>query len=333
MYIMQAYDDALRHILDHGVRKKNRTGVDTIAVFGLLSKYRIDEHFPIITGRKVWPKSIFAELLWFLSGSANNNDLEALGSKIWRPWVDSDFEKKHGFSSGDLGPVYGFQLRHFGADYKQLLALKQEIKETEAEYEKQCRLDRDFCDGNSWLDHHCVLPSTTIHYHLDSLYNKYEQIKGVDQLVYMVDTLKKDPDCRRNLFSLWNPKDLDKMRLAPCHYTFQVFVNNGKLSGSLTQRSCDFPIGVPANIQFYSALVYMLAQQCGLEPYEFVHYTVDAHIYENQIPAVETYLSRLKPDSPRLNLNKAENITSYKLEDFQLVDYNPLDKIDIPVAV
>lgn len=285
MYICQPYDDALRQILDKGIKKTNRTGTDTISIFGIQSRYKIDEFFPIITGRKVWPKSIFAELLWFISGSTNNKDLQSLGCNIWTPWVDKEFEKKHGYEDGSLGPVYGFQLRYFGGNYNKGIQ-------------------------NDTYGH-----------------------GGFDQLANMVNLLKTQPDSRRNLFSLWNPNHLENMRLPPCHYTFQVYVHENKLSGMLTQRSCDFPVGVPANIQFYSALIYMLAQQCDLEPFEFVHSTIDSHIYVDQISGIQEYLSREKPNSPKLKLNKAEDIYSYKLEDFVLFDYNPLSKIEIPVAV
>jgi thymidylate synthase len=295
-YIMQAYDNALRLIIGQGVWKKNRTGVRTKAIFGIQSRYRIHEHFPLLTGRKIWPKAIFGELLWFLSGSTNNNDLVALGSNIWTPWVDPEFEKKHGYVPGSFGPVYGFQLRHFGGEYGDG---SPEFTMTEC--------DQDF----------------TVKYGSG----------GFDQLIYMVDMLKNNPDDRRNLFSLWNPAQVDKMRLPPCHYTFQCFVYDGKLSGMLTQRSCDFPVGIPANVQFYSALIYMLAQQCGLEPYEFIHNTADSHIYQDQIPMAEEYLARPKPDSPKLKLHKAKDIYSYTMDDFEIVDYNPLSPIKIPVAV
>ena len=297
MYIMEAYDQALQQILVEGVTKTNRTGVKTRAVFGIMSRYRIDKAFPILTGRKVWPKAIWGELLWFLSGSTNNKDLQAYGSNIWTPWVDPEFEKKHDYIEGAFGPIYGFQLRHFGGTYG--------------------NGDKEFCyvDG---LANRCV--------------GTYGE-NGFDQLAYMVDLLKNNPDDRRILFDLWNPKDLHKMRLPCCHYSFQCFVHDGKLSGELTQRSCDTPIGSPSNIQFYSTLIYMLAQQCGLEPYEFVYNMVDAHIYEDQIPMVEEYLACQKPDSPKLILHKASDIYSYKMEDFELVDYNPLPAIKIPVAV
>jgi len=286
MYITKPYDEALEFILKNGVRKHNRTGVDTLAVFGLQSRYRIETHFPIITGRKVWPKSIFAELLWFIAGSANNNDLQALGSNIWTPWVDSEFEKEHGYTDGALGPVYGFQLRYFDGYYG---------------------------DGDTK--------------NLD--YGK----GGFDQLQWVIDLIKDNPNCRRILFDLWNPSQLHMMRLAPCHYTYQVFIHEDKLSGLLTQRSCDFPIGVPANIQFYSALTYMLAQQTGYRPYEFVHSTVDSHIYLNQVDAVEEYLARSKPNSPKLQLKPADDMDSYDLSDFVLEDYEPQPPLKIPVAV
>ena len=304
MYILEEYDNALRQILDHGVWKTNRTGVRTKTVFGIQSRYRIDEYFPLLTGRKVWPKAIFGELLWFISGSTNNKDLQALGSNIWTPWVDSEFEKKHGYAEGSFGPVYGFQLRHFGGYYGD---------GDGGDVRFSVSLD---LNGNPFS----FKPTPYGH-------------GGFDQLAHMVKSLKENPDDRRNLFSLWNPKDVDKMRLPPCHYTFQCFVHDGKLSGMLTQRSCDWPLGVNSNIQFYSGLIYMLAQQCELKPYELIHTTADSHIYQNQIPAVEEYLSRPKPDSPKLILHKAPDIYSYKLDDFELVNYNPLSPIKIPVAV
>jgi thymidylate synthase len=283
MYTMQAYDDALQLILDKGVWRSNkRTGIRCLSYPGILSRYRIDESFPILTRRKVWPKSIFAELLWFISGSTCNKDLQALGANIWTPWVDAEFEKKHGYAEGCFGKIYGYQLRHFGGEY-----------------------------GNG-------------------LNSK----GGFDQLAWMVNRIKEDPSCRRILFSLWNPNDYNEMKLAPCHYTYQVFIDDdGRMTGIMTQRSCDFPVGVWANIFFYSLLTTMLAQQTGYTPYEFVHSTVDSHIYENQLDAVKEYLATPIIDSPKLNLNKAPDIFSYKMDDLELIDFNSGPTIKIPVAV
>lgn len=286
MYITKPYDDALRQILDEGVWKTNRTGVRTKAVFGIQSRYRIDEYFPIITGRKIWPKAVFGELLTFISGKTRNKDFVKNGCKFWTPWVDEEWAKSKGYVEDAFGPIYGFQLRHFGGEY-----------------------------GNG--DSDCTMYG----------------MGGFDQLAYIMDRLKNKPDDRRILFSLWNPGELDNMRLPPCHFVFQLFVHENKLSGILNMRSVDWPIGCPANLVFYSAFIYMLAQQCGLEPYEFVQSTVDSHIYENQIEAVEEYLSREKPNSPKLELNKAKDIESYCLDDFKIVDYNPCPVIKMPVEV
>jgi thymidylate synthase len=288
MYLMHSYDEALSDILNNGILKTNkRTGIKTLSVFGMLKKYRLDsEYFPIITKRKIFPKSVFAELLWFISGSTNNKDLQKLGCNFWTPWVSKDFEEKHNFSEGSFGPVYGFQLRHFGGDY-------------------------GYGDG-------CT----------------YGQ-GGIDQLQYVLNRIREDKSCRRIMWTLWNPKDLDKMRLPPCHNQVQILIDDDDmLSLILYQRSCDFPVGVPANIQFYSAMAIMLAQQTGCKPKEFIHMTADSHIYENQINAVKEYLERKEcPDSPKLKINQANDMFSYIIEDFNLLDYNPLDGIAIPVAV
>lgn len=288
MYLMQPYDDALKTILEQGVTRTNkRTGIKTRSIFGMLNRYRLNtEFFPIITRRKVWPKSVFSELIWFLSGSTSNKDLKKLGCNFWTPWVDHEFEKKHGFDEETFGPVYGFQLRHFGGNYNKGLH------------------NSDYGSG------------------------------GFDQLKWVVDRIKEDSSCRRTLWTLWNPQDVDKMRLPPCHMMYQILVDDDRrLTGILYQRSCDFPIGVPANIQFYSALTKMLAQQTECTPYEFVHVTADSHIYEDQIEGVETYLQTSFVDSPKLKINKAKDIFSYCPEDFLVEDCIFGPKIDIPVAV
>ena len=285
-YIMEEYDNSLENILKNGIYQKNRTGIPTYSIFGTQARYKIDKRFPILTKRKMFPKSIFAELLWMLSGSTNINDLEAMGSKIWSPWRDKEFEIKNGYSDGELGPIYGWQMRFSGGDY--------------------------------------------------SKRNNINEINGFDQISYMINELKNNKFSRRILFNLWNPIDMtsDKIKLPCCHYTFQLYVdNNDRLSGMLTQRSCDLPIGAPANIFFYSLLIYMFAQQCNLEPYEFVHSIANAHIYENQIESVKEYLSRPNVNSPILRLNKATSIDDYKLEDLIIEEYNPLPKIIIPIAV
>jgi thymidylate synthase len=342
---MEGYDSALEEILRTGIKKPDRTGVGCISVAGLQRKYRLDtEYFPIVTGRKMFPKAVWAELLWMLSGSTNNQDLEALGAKFWGKWCDEsnpkyvEFRAKWGLLPGDFGAIYGFQLRHYGAYYLEVTKLRNEIKALDEKINRQQKAEEGWIDHPDF-DHQCVLPSSSMIFQRMNLRNglHHELGNGVDQLAYMMDILQNDPfgsGGRRCLWSLWNPCDLDKMALPPCHYTYQAIPDgDGGLTGILGQRSCDFPVGVPANIQFYSALTIMLAQQSGLKPREFVHNTNDCHIYLNQVEQVEEYLSRPKPDSPKLTINKAPDIYSYKVDDFVVSDYHPLEKIEMPVAV
>jgi thymidylate synthase len=162
----------------------------------------------------------------------------------------------------------------------------------------------------------------------------YYGMGGFDQLKWVVNRIKDDHSCRRTLWTLWNPQDVSKMRLPPCHMLYQVLVDDDRnLTGIMYQRSCDFPVGVPANIQFYSALTVMLAQQTDCTPKEFVHVTADSHIYGDQIEAVKQYLQTPVIDSPKLEITKAADIFSYKPDDFVVSGYNPGPKIEVPVAV
>ena len=295
MYLMQPYDDALQEILEHGVKKSNqRTGVETLAIFGMLKRYRLDtEYFPILTRRKVWPMSVFSELLWYLEGSTSNERLVELGCKFWTPWVDDEWTDQHDFVPNVFGPVYGFNLRHFGGNYNK--GIHDEVGQTGV---------RGYGFG------------------------------GFDQLEYVMGRIKTDPSCRRIIWSLWNPQEINNMRLPPCHLLFQILIDDERrMTGMMYQRSCDFPIGVPANIQFYSAITIMLAQQTDCTPYEFVHVTADSHIYADQIDAVKAYLDLPVIDSPKLSIQKAADIYSYKPEDFVLADFDTGPKLDIPVAV
>lgn len=156
----------------------------------------------------------------------------------------------------------------------------------------------------------------------------------IDQISDIVKTLKTNPDSRRMIVSAWNPSDLPKMALAPCHCMFQFYVADGKLSCQLYQRSADIFLGVPFNIASYALLTMMLAQVCGLKYGEFVHTFGDAHIYTNHFEQVELQLSRTSNAYPTMKLNSnVESIFDFKYEDFTLENYNPHPAIKAPVAV
>lgn len=156
----------------------------------------------------------------------------------------------------------------------------------------------------------------------------------IDQISEVVNTLKNNPDSRRIIVSAWNPSDIPKMALAPCHCLFQFYVSEGKLSCQLYQRSADIFLGVPFNIASYALLTMMLAQVSGLGYGDFVHTFGDAHIYTNHFEQVELQLSRTPNPYPEMKLNPEVNsIFDFKYEDFTLSNYNPHPSIKAPVAV
>ena len=158
--------------------------------------------------------------------------------------------------------------------------------------------------------------------------------RSIDQLADVVSQIRKNPDSRRLIVSAWNPAEVDKMALPPCHSLFQFYVANGKLSLQLYQRSADTFLGVPFNIASYALLTMMVAQCCGLEPGDFVHTLGDAHIYTNHFEQVDLQLSRQPRPLPKMIINPdKKDIFNFKYEDFELTGYDPWPSIKAPVAV
>ena len=158
--------------------------------------------------------------------------------------------------------------------------------------------------------------------------------RKIDQISNLIEGIKRDPVSRRHLVVAWNPAEVDKMALPPCHCLFQFYVANGKLSCQLYQRSCDIFLGVPFNIASYSLLTHMVAQQCDLEVGDFVWTGGDCHIYKNHFEQVELQLSRTPRAYPKLVINrKPSSIFDYKFEDFVIEGYDPWPHIKAPIAV
>lgn len=264
---MKVYLDLLRHILDHGVEKKDRTGTGTISTFGYQMRFDLARGFPLLTTKKVYTKAVIYELLWLLRGDTNIKYLKDHGVTIWDEWADG---------KGDLGPVYGAQWR-------------------------------------AW---------------------KRPDGTAVDQIAQAVEMLRKNPDSRRIIVSAWNPGEIEKMALPPCHAFFQFYAAGGKLSCQLYQRSADVFLGVPFNIASYSLLTLMMAQVTGLAPGEFIHTFGDVHIYSNHREQVKLQLSREPRSLPVMRLNPGvKDIFDFKYEDFTLEHYDPHPAIPAPVAV
>ena len=158
--------------------------------------------------------------------------------------------------------------------------------------------------------------------------------KVVDQITWLINEIKRNPDSRRLIVSAWNVSEIDKMALAPCHCLFQFYVANGKLSCQLYQRSADSFLGVPFNIASYALLTMMIAQVCDLKYGEFVHTFGDLHIYSNHLAQVQLQLSREPRPLPTMHINpEIKNIFDFNFQDFSLKDYNPYPAIKGIVAV
>lgn len=171
---------------------------------------------------------------------------------------------------------------------------------------------------------------------LGPVYGKqWRDFGGVDQLQNVIDTIKSNPFSRRIIMSAWNPAEVDQMALPPCHAFMQFYVSNdNKLSLQLYQRSADVFLGVPFNIASYALLLHMVAKVCDLEVGEFIHTFGDLHIYNDHFDAIQTQLSREVRPLPRLVIHgDQKEITDFKFDDFEVVDYNPHPRIKAKVSV
>ncbi|MFV8257575.1 thymidylate synthase [Bdellovibrio bacteriovorus] len=264
---MKQYHDLIQTVLEHGVKKEDRTGTGTISMFGYQMRYNLQEGFPLLTTKKLHTRSIFHELLWFLKGETNIKYLHDNKVTIWDEWADEN---------GNLGPVYGKQWRSW-----------------------------ETADGRT-----------------------------IDQITNVVEQIKKNPNSRRMLVVAFNPGDVDKMALPPCHAFFQFYVANGKLSCQLYQRSADIFLGVPFNIASYALLTHMIAQVCNLEVGDFVHTLGDAHLYLNHLEQANLQLTREFRPLPQLKLNPAKkDLFDFTYEDIEIIGYDPHPAIKAEVAV
>jgi thymidylate synthase len=265
--VMRVYLDLLRHILEHGVDKADRTGTGTRSVFGYQMRFDLRQGFPLVTTKKLHLRSIVHELLWFLQGSTNVAYLREHKVSIWDEWADAQ---------GELGPVYGKQWRSW-----------------------------EGVDG-----------------------------KSIDQISWVIDEIRRNPDSRRLIVSAWNVADLPRMALMPCHALFQFYVADGRLSCQLYQRSADVFLGVPFNIASYALLTHMIAQVCGLGVGDFVHTLGDAHLYANHVDQAREQLSRTPLPLPQLRLNPAvRSVFDYRYDDIAFENYQSHAAIRAPVAV
>ncbi|MEP3438867.1 MAG: thymidylate synthase [Hoeflea sp.] len=300
----QQYLDVVRHLLEKGDRRIDRTGVGTLSMFGAMLRFDLsDGTLPIYTTKRVYWKTAIKEMLWFLKGETNIQSLLRENVRIWTDWPLAKYRSSTGeqitqeafedriksddaFARqwGDLGPVYGKQWRRWLA-----------------------------ADGR-----------------------EHDQVSAV------IQTLRTNPSSRRMLFHAWNVGELEDMALHPCHMTYQFHVssldnpgaNKGRLSLLVGQRSNDIGLGNPFNICQQAALLMMVAQQVDMEPHELIWMGGDVHLYLNHIEMAQTLLQREPRPFPKVRLTRRPaTIDEYRIEDFEVVGYDPHPAIDAEVAV
>jgi len=288
------YLSLIENVLENGFWEEGRNG-KTQSIFGASMRFSLENGLiPILTTKKTAWKTCLKELLWFIRGETDTNILKEQNVHIWDANTSREFLNSRGlnlYPEGMAGPIYGYQWRYFGANYN-------------------CFSGRPVCD-----------PLDTE----SDIFKKSSLYKGIDQLQKIIDDLK-DPlkrNSRRHIMTAWNPVQIDKMALPPCHILCQFNVHDGnKLSCALYQRSADIMLGVPFNIASYSFLTHLIAKHCGLEPYEFIHFIGNSHIYEDHVESAKTQILREPFDFPTLEIATIrDNISDYLLEDFIVNNY------------
>ena len=255
---MITYEEQYRRLLwecfVNSTHRNDRTGVGCYSTFNAKLKINVSKYFPVITGRKMFQKTFDTEFEWFMNGETNIQRFRDAGVKIWDAWADDN---------GDLGPVYGHQMRNFNN-------------------------------------------------------------QNIDQMQMLIKNLIEDPDSRRHIISLWNPAQLDEMRLPPCYLYFQFFVDNGKLNMFVVQRSGDLFLGIPYDIALFTKILLYVSEKVNLKANWLEVSIVDAHIYNNQHEAIHKYLLEDTFDTPEY---------IYKNGALSLINYNHGPVITAKVAI
>ncbi len=297
---MRLYLDLLRHVVDHGHERCDRTGTGTLSVFGYQMRFPLKDGFPIGTTKRVWFRGLACELLWFLSGSTNIKPLVDQGISIWTAWPLKNYLlcQQRDIPTSD----------------------SDEWAECQSEFEELIRSQDGF--AQQWGG-------------LGPVYGKqWRDFMGVDQISAVMDGIKHSPWSRRHIVTAWNPRDLSQMALPPCHMFFQFSVSDTKLSCQLYIRSNDLFLGAPFNIAQYALLTHLMAHQTGLEPGDLIYTIGDAHIYLNHLDQVAEQLKRKPYPLPQLKiLRKPPTLFEYQYSDFELQEYQCHPAIKAPVAV
>jgi thymidylate synthase len=290
------YQKILQDILLEGKEKGDRTGTGTISVFGKQIRHDMSEGFPLLTTKKMAVKTMMTELKWFLKGDTNIKYLVDNNCHIWD------------------GDAYKAYCKAHPSEYHDDMFTQKEfiqhIKEDESFASSWGKLGPIY--GKQWRNW----------FGYDTNVNPY----CVDQIKELIKNIKENPDSRRLMVSAWNVGELDKVVLPPCHYGFQCYVNDGKLSLMWNQRSVDTFLGLPFNIASYGTLLLLLCEETNLEPGELIGNLGDTHLYKNHIEQAEEQRLRSSFTLPTIKLSNVDILNGewdYEIEGYT---YHPTIK-------
>lgn len=315
--VEEPYLQLIRDILEKGHEKSDRTGTGTKSLFGYQMRFNLAEGFPLLTTKKVPFGLIKSELLWFLRGDTNIRFLLEHNNHIWDEWAFKNWVQSDEYHGPDM--------TNFGLRAQEDDNFNKVYQDEKKKFCQKIVEDQEF--ANKFGNLGDVYGAQWRHW-------QTRNGETIDQIKDVIETIKNNPDSRRMIVTAWNPEDVPLSALPPCHTLFQFYVNDGKLSCQLYQRSADVFLGVPFNIASYVLLTHMIARETGLEVGEFIHTLGDAHIYLNHLDQVNEQLQRKPNDAPTLWLNpEKKNIMDFEMEDIKVKNYHSHSAIKAPVAV
>ena len=288
----EQYRGILAELLYNGKEKKDRTGTGTLSKFGMQIRHKMSDGFPLLTTKKMAVKTMMTELKWFLKGDTNIKYLVDNGCNIWNGDAYKNYEEYSRANS-------------YGVDFLSMEEFIDEIKTNDEFAAKWGELGPIY--GKQWRD--------------------WDNIDQINNLLFQ---LVANPDGRRLMVSAWNVGEMNDMVLPPCHYGFQCYVADGKLSLMWNQRSVDTFLGLPFNIASYGMLLMLLCEETGYKPGDLIGNLGDVHLYNNHVEQAKEQISRDGFNLPTIKLSNVDILNGEF--DYELIDYQSHPTIKAPLS-